>query len=615
MTTDLRERIFRALSVLAAISSVWAVGIALTGGFVVDAGLIRISSRNPRNAGIIAAVSAALACVAATPARRRRILITAKARLIDSTEGLLRGINSLSPRVADLVAAATCAAVVIVGVVRGSHIAGAGDSYAYASQADLWASGRLRIEQPLMADLPWPFAREALAPLGYRPALRDPAIVPVYGAGLPMVMAVFSRLAGRSAVFYVVPILGGLAVWATYLMGRRFAGAGVGAAGAALMASSPVFLYQLVQPMSDVPVTAWWALTLTLVGFGSPSASLWAGLSAGAAIVTRANLAPLAVVVAAFLVWKARRDRRLRQPLLFGIGLLPGCLVTAALNAHWYGSPFANGYGAFDYLYQTANFGPNLKTYPRWLLESQTPIVALALAAPFFVPRSATGADREGEARATTIMWLAFIIAVFGCYVFYAPFDAWWYLRFLLPAFPPMMVLVAVGIVSIVTRVAGPARLLAAAALVGGIACHGFWYAKSHAAFDLRDGEQKYAAIGRYIAARLPERGVFLSVQHSGSVRYYSGRLTVRYDWIEPKSLESAIDDLRRRGYQPYFVLDEEEEEPFKARFAGTSAVGAIDWPPIARLQRTPTVNIYDPSQAGKDGPRNTNVDIIPNYW
>src|SRR5205823_1624128 len=108
----------------------------------------------------------------------------------------------------------------------------------------------------------------------------------------------------------------------------------------------------------------------------------------------------------------------------------------------------------------------------------------------------------------------------------------------------------------------------------------------------------KYVAVGRYIAAHLPERGVFLAVMHSGSVRYYSGRLTIRFDLIDPKWLDRAIEDLRRRGYHPYLLLDDEETAQFKERFAADSALGALGWPPIARLERTPSTSIYDPAQA-----------------
>jgi len=408
-------------------------------------------------------------------------------------------------------------------------------------------------------------------------------------------------------------VLGALAVWATYLMGSRLAGRAVGVAAAALLATSPAFLYQLMQPMSDVPAAAWWAATLALLMFEFPGAAFMAGLSAGAAILTRANLAPLAAVIGAFLLAGVKTRRGAREAMLFAAGALPGCAAAAVLNAHWYGSPLASGYGSFHYLYQAANLWPNLARYPRWLVDSQTPIVMLALAAPFLLPRVVPTGEEIRAPRATAAMWLVFVLAVFACYAFYAPFDAWWYLRFILPAFAPLTVLAAVGMVQVAARVAGRGRVLAVSALVAVVGWHGVRYAIDHSTFLLRDGEQKYAAVGRYIAARLPERGVFLSVQHSGSVRYYSGRLTIRYDLIDPNWLDRAIDDLRRRGYHPYVLVDEDEEASFRTRFAANSPLGALDWPPAARLPRTPGVKIYDPAQAIQpDGRGHPAVDIIP---
>jgi len=51
----------------------------------------------------------------------------------------------------------------------------------------------------------------------------------------------------------------------------------------------------------------------------------------------------------------------------------------------------------------------------------------------------------------------------------------------------------------------------------------------------------------------------------------------------------------------------------FRERFAADSSLGALNWPPIARLPRTPDVKIYDPAQAEHAaGDRQTAIDIIP---
>ena len=65
---------------------------------------------------------------------------------------------------------------------------------------------------------------------------------------------------------------------------------GIALWGAALVATSPVFLYQLMNAMSDVPVTAAWTLALVLTIARRPLA---AGLAMSAAIAIRPNLAPL----------------------------------------------------------------------------------------------------------------------------------------------------------------------------------------------------------------------------------------------------------------------------------------------------------------------------------
>ena len=51
---------------------------------------------------------------------------------------------------------------------------------------------------------------------------------------------------------------------------------------------------------------------------------------------------------------------------------------------------------------------------------------------------------------------------------------------------------------------------------------------------------------------------------------------------------------LQSRGRHPYFVLDAEEIEAFKTRFAGASALGKLDWLPYATYS-TPFMAIYDP--------------------
>ena len=107
--------------------------------------------------------------------------------------------------------------------------------------------------------------------------------------------------------------------------------------------------------------------------------------------------------------------------------------------------------------------------------------------------------------------------------------------------------------------------------------------------------EQRYVTIGRDVADTTPPNAVVFAMQHSGSIRFYTGRLTVRYDSLPPESLDRAMALLRARGFRPYFLLEEWEEPAFRARFARTSAAGRLDWRPARKWTAPAPVALYDP--------------------
>ena len=169
-------------------------------------------------------------------------------------------------RAAWLIAAAAAIAAAVAGLVWGTHVAGGPDSYCYLSQAELFASGHVMHIEPLAARAPWEHGADAFVPVGHVPAFdRADGSVPMCSPGYPIAMAIVRHAGGRIAMFGVVPILGAVAVWLTFILGRRISGPASGAVAAVLMAASPPFLYQVVQPMSDVPAAALWAAALVAV--------------------------------------------------------------------------------------------------------------------------------------------------------------------------------------------------------------------------------------------------------------------------------------------------------------------------------------------------------------
>jgi hypothetical protein len=252
--------------------------------------------------------------------------------------------------------------------------------------------------------------------------------------------------------------------------------------------------------------------------------------------------------------------------------MLPGPIAVAALNAHLYGSALASGYGTFSTIYTTANVATNLVNYVRWMLQTQTPFIMLALAAPVLFRRR-----DNSSAYSVSLVCLVFSAVVWLSYLWYTAFDDWTYLRFLLPAYPPLLAVAAAVFVSVLPpapRTRAAAIGLMAVALAG----WGLWMGRS--AFDVRRQEARYIAAGRF-AADLPANAVILCNQHSGSLRYYANRITMRFEWLDPDMYDEAIAYLRRRGHPVYVVLDDWERDIFRARYSRVADVSWLDRPPL----------------------------------
>lgn len=86
---------------------------------------------------------------------------------------------------------------------------GGADSYGYVSAAQLILEGRLRVPQPIVAELPFDSstARAIASPLSYGPAIDADAIVPTYPLGLPLLMALFQAVIGARGPFLVSPVM------------------------------------------------------------------------------------------------------------------------------------------------------------------------------------------------------------------------------------------------------------------------------------------------------------------------------------------------------------------------------------------------------------------------
>ncbi|MEO8077409.1 MAG: glycosyltransferase family 39 protein, partial [Acidobacteriota bacterium] len=417
----------------------------------------------------------------------------------------------------------------------------------------------------------WPDAEATLTPLGFTRGQSPGVIAPKYPPGLPLLLAPLT-LVSETAIYFLVPLLGALTIWILYRLGVGFGDPTAGAAAACLLAASPTFLYQVVQPMSDVPVTACWLGALLIASRGSGAAAVAAGAISSLAVMIRPNLAPIAAIVLIPAVF-SRPEARVRRTVLFAAALLPGVVTLGWIQQVRYGSPLASGYGSIHDGFSLADIPFNLARYPRWLTESHTAFIWLSLLAPWWI---ATRAARPLLASAAALLSIA-IWAAYLPYVYFQP-NEWFYTRFLLPAIAVMLLFASVVSLWGLRRLWPVLRLPVTAVLLAADLVTCLHSAQTLGAFDLRAQEQKYPLAGAFVRDRLPQKAFVLASQHSGSIRYYANRPTLRWDLLAPGHLDETLGILRAQGQEPFLVVDAGEDDEFRRRFeaAGQRAVRAM---------------------------------------
>ncbi|MDP2055303.1 MAG: hypothetical protein Q8L75_16820, partial [Acidobacteriota bacterium] len=495
------------------------------------------------------------------------------------------------------------------GVTRGTGAVGGSDSSCYGLMAEAFGTGQWQPASALAVEAPWPDASRTLAPGGFIPSpVRPDAASPVCAPGFSVLMAPFYAIGGRDAIFAVTPIAAFVLVWCAFVLANRLAGGLAGVSAAALTASSPIVLFQTVQPMNDIATAALWLAALAVatvrlkpdatlmpepdvvsglsrtgsdVASGFSRTSLLAGVLIGIAILVRPNLAPLAVIVAA-MQWRPGQPIPWRSTGLMVAGALPGVAAWLWLNQVLYGSPVGSGYGRLDQLFSLSNVASNLSSYGRAFYQTQTVFPVIALAAPFLL---------AGESRRVALWLLAAAAVVFGIYLPYRPHPEWWYLRFLIPA----IVLLLVVACSVAVRVADGARMRGVVAIgTVMLALLGLRVAGARDVLALQALEGRYRETANLVAERLPPNAVLIAVWQSGSVRFHAGREAVLWDSLEPAWLDRAVQWLSANGRVPYILVERREEAEFRDRFRGHADIGSLDWPP--RFNIGGQARIFDPA-------------------
>ena len=316
---------------------------------------------------------------------------------------------------------------------------------------------------------------------------------------------------------------------------------------------------------------------------------LAAGIASGAALLVRPNLVLLAL--APILGWQQKREPLVR----YAIGIAPGVLAIMVINTLLYGGPLSSGYGSLFEPYSWSSVLPNLRNYSVWIVQTQTPVILLALL-PLFVH----GALRDDSPAVSTRACLGATVGLtFLSYLFYATFNHWFYLRFLLPAYPALFVLLAAALRWLTWKLPIDVRVPAAALVCAVMIPFGVNVARREGVFGVATFEQRHIHAANEVASRTPPDAVVLSVQHSGSVRYYANRTTLRYTgWKRARSM-ARFAISRRRAVMRISSSTTGKKKNSAIASRRPTAPGAWTGRRIARVPGSPEVRIFDLQDGG----------------
>jgi hypothetical protein len=132
-----------------------------------------------------------------------------------------------------------------------------------------------------------------------------------------------------------------------------------------------------------------------------------------------------------------------------------------------------------------------------------------------------------------------------------------------------LSVAAAGGLVGMATRLGSTpivSVVVAACAIVHAFECERFL--RREGVPELTEAELRYPLVAAHLRDRTPANAIVFAGQHSGSIRYYGDRLTLRWDLLRAEDFEPAMTALAERGHPIYVVLEGREQGLFTSAFA-----------------------------------------------
>jgi len=416
----------------------------------------------------------------------------------------------------------------------GSPYAAGADSSGYLNSARLLREGRLTEAVRTIPELDppgWNYFYHQ--PLGYVVRSGTPLMAPLYPVGLPLHYFAAALLVGLEKAARVVNALNAfVGAWLLYALGRQLGlGRGWALAGAGLLWACPVWIFSALQPLSDGVATTW-TLAAVFCALRSRKEPWWA-LAAGAAFALAVLVRPTSLL--ALLPVAVALGRPGRSWLIFAVGGLPGAAGLGWYNVQVYGGLLHSGYtqgGEDPWSAFGLHFVPgNLRHFATWIPRLLSwPVALLAM----------LGLPWLFRHRASTAWLLLLWFAAFTG--FYAPYfcagETWWYLRFLLPAFPAVILTALLTAHRLAEFLHGATRLAVPLALLA--VCLGLQVSRAGdlAVTNVRPNERNYCLAAGWLNTQAPPNAILLSMQLSGTIMFYNRQPLVRWDQINRTDFE-----------------------------------------------------------------------------
>ncbi len=440
-------------------------------------------------------------------------------------------------------------------------IAGGSDNSGYLNIARLWRAGTLR--EPLRPPAqgfatagsnPWTFT-----PLGFRPHEGASELVPIYPPGLPALQVAVSFVAPtlEHASKWVNVACGVLFAVACYRLARRFGLPRPWAwATTALLAANPLSLYFFTWNMSDGPAATLCALAMVLA-LEARKASWWAfgaGFSFSLAVAVRPTDVLLFPALALALPATARTW------LAFATGALPLSAALAWYDSFQFGAPWRTGYGSVASEFKVRYFLPTFGHYALWFSRMFSPMV---------VPAWILACLRAFRRRDQLLLaaWALPFLLFYGFYKYTN--DAWWYLRFILPALPAVVLSAAMSLRELLEqRVPKPQvrRIFAGAAVSTALAFALHWD-RQLAPHRIAAGDESYKHGIALLEAVVSPGDVLMAMQCSGAVYFYTNHGIARYDLMGELDLQRFLEKAEKEGRRVYMLLWRSETFDFPKRY------------------------------------------------